>query len=111
MGVKIPNCFICLDKGYVTYNKECYTFFSHCTCPQGNKYHYKGWECTQNKSDFYVPSVAEVFDPVLLAQGNFKKWYSWHKDKPYIQEQLNKRWQELKEGGADNGKNTSERAG
>lgn len=90
--VYIPNCWICMDKGFVLYrDANHYEYIAHCTCVNGYQWAYDGRKCTKNPSPFYAPSVAEKFDVEKLAADNFWNWWNIYRDKPGIKEELERR--------------------
>jgi hypothetical protein len=80
--VELPECWICGDSGMVIYNKKTemgeYEYVAHCTCPAGVKYQYDGRQC-KVKSDYYIPSIAEVCDPETIAKENLTDFYERNK--------------------------------
>jgi hypothetical protein len=91
--IKIPKCFICLDTGLVLYKQM--TAFGYeaeyaarCTCQKGSEYTYEGKECTKNKSEYRIPLITEIMDPVEKARNNFKEWYERNKNREGFQEAL-----------------------
>lgn len=96
-NVRIPNCFVCMDKGFVTYHKVTdgisYEYAAHCICESGLRYKYNGRNC-EKPSDYYVPCISEILDPVELARQNFNDWYKIAKKKnPDILKVLKERTQ------------------
>jgi len=85
--VKIPNCWICMDTGFVLYRKKVddyeSEYVSSCTCSAGAEYAYDGARC-EKKSPYRIPSVAEVLDPEDVAVRNFREWYERYKDEPGV---------------------------
>ncbi|AEE97619.1 hypothetical protein [Mahella australiensis] len=79
----IPNCWICKDNGLVIYKKKTkdgiYEHIAHCTCPAGIPYHYDGRECKTNKSEYYIPSIADIADPAMIAKDNLAAFYKQNK--------------------------------
>ena len=73
--VKVPECWVCLDKGLVLYqDKDGYEFITHCICKAGNRWQYDGRKCLKNPSKYYIPSVMEKFDVHDLARENLINW-------------------------------------
>lgn len=88
-GVKIPECWVCFDKGYVLYqDKDGYEFINHCICKAGTKWQYDGRKCEKRPSQYYIPSVAEKFDVHELAKQNFFHWREINRNKPGIEKAL-----------------------
>lgn len=60
-------CNICKGLGVVKYFKKIedveYQYFARCNCQNGINYNYDGTKIsdTQHKSEYYIPSVKEVF--------------------------------------------------
>jgi hypothetical protein len=81
-----------MDKGFILYQElvEWYTAekVARCTCEKGNEYRYEGQECTKNKSNYRIPVITEIMDPVEIAQSNYAKWYERNKNKKGFQEAL-----------------------
>ncbi len=77
--INIPKCWICRDTGIVIYNKKTeqgeYEYVAHCICDEGNKYKYDGQMCKDYKSNYYIPSIAEVTDPETIAKENISDFY------------------------------------
>lgn len=92
--IELPECWICGDSGMVIYNKKTemgeYEYVAHCTCPAGVKYQYDGRQC-KIKSDYYIPSIAEVADPVMIAKDNVVEFYERHKDDEKVVKALEER--------------------
>jgi len=36
-------------------------YAAHCTCEYGERYKYRGKDCRENPTRYYIPSIAEVF--------------------------------------------------
>jgi len=68
------NCPICLDKGFVPYNKKegnnIYQHVAYCTCKSGSKYRYDGRSCEKRPTKYYIPNVEQHFDTKQLAKEN-----------------------------------------
>lgn len=95
--VRIPNCFVCMDKGFVFYRKNVdgisYEYATYCICEAGLKYKYNGRNC-EKPSDYYVPCISEILNPTELARQNFNEWYRIAKKKnPGILKILKERMQ------------------
>lgn len=89
--IKIPKCFICMDTGIVLYKQKTILGYEaeyavRCTCEKGNEYTYEGRECTKNKSEYRIPLITEIMDPVEKARNNFKEWYERNKDREGFKE-------------------------
>lgn len=88
-GVKIPECWVCFDKGYVLYqDKDGYEFINHCICKAGTKWQYDGRKCEKRPSQYYIPSVAEKFDVHELARDNLLNWWQRNKHRSGVKEAL-----------------------
>lgn len=92
--IRIPECWICMDEGFVLYKKRVNEteaeYIAHCTCKMGSKYAYDGTKC-EKKSEYRVPSIVEVMDPQCIAKGNFHRWWEAHKNKDGIEKALQER--------------------
>jgi hypothetical protein len=93
--VNMPECWICLDEGIIVYNKKEeqseYEHVAHCICEAGKKYAYDGRMCKDYKSDYYIPSIAEVTDPETVAKENLSDFYRRNKDNVEVIEELKRR--------------------
>ncbi len=90
--IHIPNCFICLDLGFVLYRKKVGEYegeyVAHCTCQAGRDYAYDGTRCEKQKSPYYTASVEEL-DHVGIAAQNLRSWIERNKDKKGFKEAMN----------------------
>jgi hypothetical protein len=88
VALKIPECWICLDSGVVSYTKKVdgYTaeHVAHCICDAGEEFNYEG-------ENYWVPSVEEVIDPDEHAKNNIKNWLDAHKNNPEARKELSQR--------------------
>lgn len=93
--IRLPECWICNDTGIVLYRKKTkegeYEYVAHCTCQAGLPYHYNGMECKKEKSPYYIPSIAEVADPAMIAKDNIVDFYMRHKDDEQVMKALEER--------------------
>jgi hypothetical protein len=100
-NVELPECWICNDSGMVIYHKKTdmgeYEYIAHCTCDKGHQYEYDGQQC-KVKSSYYIPSVAEVADPEMIAKDNIVEFYERHKDDEHVVKALEARGIKLKKG-------------
>lgn len=64
---------------------------SHCTCQAGEAFKYNGMQCEKSKSPYYIPSVAEVIAPEILAAENFHAWWEANKKKDGIEQAMQER--------------------
>jgi hypothetical protein len=90
--MKIPECWICMDEGFVFYKDDKgYERILHCTCKAGVKWTYDGRACTKRPSHYYIPSVEVQFDIHDLAKYNLMQWLEKNRDRPGVIEALNAR--------------------
>jgi len=90
-SIRIPECWVCLDKGYVLYQDQAgYEFITHCICKAGTSWQYDGSTC-KRPSPYYIPSVATKYDVHELARRNFLGWWRTNKSKPGVKEALEAR--------------------
>lgn len=80
--MRIPDCWICMDLGFLLYNSNGYETICHCTCPAGPKWTYDGRQCEKHRSRYYIQSVEELFDVQEIAGANIEKWTDRNKDDP-----------------------------
>lgn len=82
--IHVPNCFICLDRGFVLYRKKVgeYTgeYVAHCTCQRGQSFNYDGTQC-EHQSGYRIPCIAEITDQYSVATKNFSRWKEKNKNK------------------------------
>lgn len=93
---RIPNCYICEDKGLIEYRKIIggfpYRYYAHCTCEQGEKYIYEGNQCSQ-KSAYRMPEIDEVLTPSMLMElkkeneNRYAKWKNKGHRCKYVREE------------------------
>jgi len=73
MAVKYK-CLICLDKGFIVYNKKVddkiYQYVSHCICEKSLDFRYDGNKCGERKSPYYIASIERDFDLKELIKEN-----------------------------------------
>ncbi len=83
--IKVPKCFICMDKGFILYRKKVGEYegeyVAHCTCQAGEQYAYDGTQCEKQKNPYYIPSVAAELDHVGIAAQNLRNWIERNKNK------------------------------
>ncbi|AEE98045.1 hypothetical protein [Mahella australiensis] len=100
-NVELPACWICNDTGMVMYRKKTdmgeYEYIAHCICPAGTKYSYDGQQC-KVKSSYYIPWVAEVADPEMIAKDNIVDFYERHKNDEHVVKALEARGIKFKKG-------------
>jgi len=93
-AIRIPKCWVCMDKGYVIYKKMVNNaeqeFLAHCSCQLGVNYSYDGTKC-EKPSPYWIPPISEVMDPGKIAAENFMRWWKLNKDKDGIVEEMQKR--------------------
>ena len=57
-------CKICEGLGVVEYFKKtdgiAYQYFARCKCENGNNFNYDGTKISENKSKFYIPTLAQI---------------------------------------------------
>ncbi len=89
--VKIPQCWVCMDQGFLIYNKEVNRwmgeFIAHCTCPEGTKYMYDGTKC-KRPSQYHISSIADLVDPEMMARENIQAFIEKYKDNEQVMGKL-----------------------
>lgn len=90
--VRIPECWICMDKGFILYKDNEYReFVLHCICPRGTAYSYSGKRIENSSCSCYVPSVEEKFDKNQLIADNFYEWWNVYRNIEGYREELIRR--------------------
>lgn len=78
---KLPNCWVCMDKGDIVYKKINkitgveYEYIASCVCKE-----------SADKQSF--PPAKQFFDLVEIANRNLNKIYHIYKNNPEIKQQL-----------------------
>ena len=79
MSKNSDKCWVCMNKGFILYNKNfdsrTYQLCAHCICLDGIEYIYDGSKC-ERKSDYRTVCIEEVCDIEELAIKNYKHYYS-----------------------------------
>lgn len=81
--IRLHECWTCNDTGIVLYRKKTetgeYEYVAYCTCTAGMQYRYDGSKCKENKSPYYIPSIAQIADVAHIAYRNLLEFYMSHK--------------------------------
>ncbi|HHY42549.1 MAG TPA: hypothetical protein GX514_06855 [Thermoanaerobacterales bacterium] len=88
--IKVPKCFICLDRGFILYRKYEGEYVAHCSCKAGQQYIYDGSQSSK-KSPYYIPAIDSIMDPKEVATENFHAWWEANKDKEGIEKAMRDR--------------------
>lgn len=92
--LRIPQCFVCMDTGFVLYQKIIngvpHEYAAYCVCEKGIEYIYNGKSC-KKQSEYYIPCISAVADHNEIAEQNFHEWYKLAKNKPLVLQFLRQR--------------------
>lgn len=92
--IRIPHCWICMDKGVILYHKQVgdikAEYAARCTCQAGEAFNYDGTKC-EKKSPYYIPVISQVMDTSQLAKENFHAWWQANKNKNDIEQAMRER--------------------
>jgi hypothetical protein len=84
------NCWICMDRGFVEYDKVVgeikYRGMAYCICDAGKQFKYDGSLCKDHKTDYFMPCITDFFPEEILQQEAEHNRIEYDKD--YVAEQL-----------------------